>query len=134
MKKFFFILAFCTSNLSWGQNNLQFNSAVFNSIEGISNQQVVGTIVVPVGKVLKIESTSVVAIENSQGVIPPIHANQGNFEAIINTTIAFSTEKNHTLPIWLPAGSYNVRLYKSGGQQYHNTSFSYSGVLFNLVP
>ena len=133
MKKFFFILAFCTSNLSWGQNNLQFNSAVFNSIEGVSNQQVIGTIVVPTGKVLKIESTSVVAIQDASGVIPPTHLNQGNFEVALNNIIAFSTEKNHTFPIWLPSGSYNVRIYKSSAP-YYNSSFSYSGVLFNLVP
>jgi hypothetical protein len=135
MKKFFFILAFCTSNLSWGQNNLQFNSAVFNSIEGISNQQIVGTIIVPQGKVMKIESASVVAVEGFSGVMPPTHSNQGILEATINNMLVFSSEKDTKFPVWLPTGTYNVRIYcGTNPLNTFNHSFSYSGVLFNLVP
>lgn len=133
MKKFFFILAFCTSNLSWGQNNLQFNSAVFNSIEGISNQQIVGTIIVPQGKVMKIESASVATISNSIGPIPPTVSNTGNIDAFIDNMLVYSVEKDVKMPIWLPVGTYSVTIYNSAYQTY-NHSFNYSGVLFNLVP
>ena len=113
-------------------NNLQFNNAIMGQVTGIPNTVSVGTIVVPAGKVWKLESTS---LSNISGTYPTI-ANQGHMTAFIGNMIAFScgTEFNNLkLPIWLPSGSYSISI-NVGNYPQSNHSFNYSGIEFNLVP
>ena len=119
-------------NSVFSQNNLQFNNAIMGQVTGIPNTVSVGTIVVPAGKVWKLESTS---LSNISGTYPTI-SNQGPMTAFIGNMIAFSsgTEFNDLkLPIWLPSGSYSISINVSNYPQ-SNHSFNYSGIEFNLVP
>ncbi len=131
------LLLFFSLTLScefFAQNNLQFNSAVFNSINGLANQQTIGTIVVPANKVLKIEYASVSVISNSAGTIPPTISNMGQIQAFVNNMVVFSNyEVTVSYPIWLPSGTYPVTVY-NGNYPSYTHSFSYSGILFDLVP
>ena len=118
-------------NSVFSQNNLQFNNAIMGQVTGIPNTVSVGTIVVPAGKVWKLESTS---LSNISGTYPTI-ANQGHMTAFIGNMIAFcsGTEFNDLkLPIWLPSGSYSISI--NVGNYFGNHSFNYSGIEFNLVP
>jgi hypothetical protein len=100
-------------------------------LTGLPNTVSFGTIVVPVGKVWKLESTS---LSNISGTYPSIF-NQGNMAAFIGNMIAFSNEANNNLklPIWLPSGSYSISVNVNNyAGSIH--SFNYSGIEFNLVP
>ena len=114
-------------------NNLQFNNAIMGQVTGFPNTVSVGTIIVPVGKVWKLESTS---LSNISGTYPTIN-NQGPMTAFIGNMIAFSNahdgNNNSKLPIWLPSGSYSISI-NVGSYTGSNHSFNYSGIEFNLVP
>ncbi len=126
----FILLGF---NSAYSQNNnLQFSNAIMAQVTGIPNIGSVGTIVVPVGKVWKIESRSLSNISGSY----PTTINQGSMTAYIGNMIAYSNNYDAStlaLPIWLPSGSYsisiNVANYTSA-----NHSFNYTAIEFNAVP
>jgi hypothetical protein len=111
-------------------NNLQFNKALYSEVsqtfpntpnDGIP--LIIGTIIVPVGKVWKIESTSGFTM-----------ISMPNYEAqnfLINNLL-MNSEK----PIWLPAGTHTIKKLSSSGGIPSSVSFTfiYSGIEFNLVP
>lgn len=129
-----FAIIFLGFNSAFSQNNnLQFNNALLGQVSGTPDSGVIGTLVVPEGKVWKIESRSVANISYSKP-----DASSGGVTAFIGNLIAYGssdTFNNNSLsfPIWLPSGSYpiTIRSNYSGGYIH---SFNYSGIEFNLVP
>ena len=114
-----------------GQGNLQFNRALMETYTGSTwnssnnTQPIVATIVVPTGKVWKIETTSFI----HQEVWGFTHSN--NIRAFIGNFIFENLNNKIT---WLPAGSYNLRFYDSTGGSAATYIFSVSGIEFNIVP
>ncbi len=121
------------------QGNLQFNQVVFIEMEGTSVSGstplvVTRTLVVPAGKVLKLESTSVSYLTASQ-TAPGSHASLTFGELFLNDkTITTSNSGSTTVrfPIWVKEGTYTLKLIiKSAGL---TTKGFVSGIEFNVTP
>lgn len=116
-------------NYSSAQGNLQFNQVINVKTSPVNynyDTETLGTIVVPVGKVLKIESTAF-TYENSTEFY---YINNSVF---IDRLIGWSgaSDVRHYLPLWLSAGTYDIRAY---GSTQTDAVFSYSAIEFNIVP
>jgi len=131
MKKSILFTFLILSTLASAQGNLQFNRALMETYTGstwnssTNTQPIVATIVVPTGKVWKIESTSFI----HQEVWGFTHSN--NIRAFIGNFIFENLNNRIT---WLPAGSYSLRFYDSTGGSAATYIFSVSGIEFNIVP
>ena len=131
MKKSILFTFLILSTLASAQGNLQFNRALMEIYTGstwnssTNTQPIVATIVVPTGKVWKIESTSFI----HQEVWGFTHSN--NIRAFIGNFIFENLNNRIT---WLPAGSYSLRFYDSTGGSAATYIFSVSGIEFNIVP
>ena len=131
MKKLFLFTFLILSTLASAQGNLQFNRALMETYTGstwnssTNTQPIVATIVVPTGKVWKIETTSFI----HQEVWGFTHSN--NIRAFIGNFIFENLNNRIT---WLPAGSYSLRFYDSTGGSAATYIFSVSGIEFNIVP
>ena len=131
MKKLFLFTFLILSTLANAQGNLQFNRALMETYTGstwnssTNTQPIVATIVVPTGKVWKIETTSFI----HQEVWGFTHSN--NIRAVIGNFIFENLNNKIT---WLPAGSYSLRFYDSTGGATATYIFSVSGIEFNIVP
>ena len=132
------LISVCKIN---AQGNLQFNDVKNIEITGTTSPfdpnigvpiSTIGTITVPTGKVWKIESTSVK--ENNLNSL----AGNGSFVLLLNNHVAYSTYQGNSgfpfvfLPIWLSAGSYQVKI--SSGAPQINTIASISAIEFNITP
>ena len=115
-------------------NNLQFNRALMETYTGNNlnqvnlNQAIIATIIVPTGKVWKIESTSLTSPQSWGQYLDQV--NDNNIAFIGN--IHFSNKYPKTT--WLPAGSYDLKFHCSCGNNGAILMFSISGIEFNLVP
>ena len=131
MKNILLILAIAFSSASFAQGNLQFNQVINSEYSGFvgSTGTNIGTIVVPAGKVLKIEDVSFSFILSS---MPSIHYLTGSQVAIGNLTVFhnFNTQPVH-FPIWLSEGSYTVFARVSSPI---TSTLSISAIEFNVVP
>lgn len=128
---FAFILLGLNSAFSQN-NNLQFSNAIMGQVTGIPSAGIVGTIIVPAGKVWKIESRS---LSNISGTSPTT-INQGSMTAYVGNMIAYSNNYDATtlaLPIWLPSGTYSIT-FNVANYVNANHSFNYSAIEFNAVP
>lgn len=137
MKTLFLIFSLFLTVDSVAQGNLQFNRVVF--IEADTTVSVVsGTpeptnvlirnIVVPTGKVLKIES---------------INWGYGNY---INYGYAFYLDSlplgpspyfTNNLPIWLPAGNYSIKYFTTNtapASTLLRFTYQFSAIEFNILP
>ena len=119
------------STLASAQGNLQFNRALMEIYTGstwnssTNTQPIVATIVVPTGKVWKIETTSCIHQE-AWGI-----THNNNVRAFIGNFIFDNLNNKIT---WLPAGSYSLRFYDSTAGAAETYIFSVSGIEFNIVP
>lgn len=129
MKKLLLIIIVAISGSTFGQGNLQFNQVINQEFTIFipGTPTVMGTIVVPAGKVLKIETCSM--IQGSQF----IQTSSGDQVFIGNNTVFVGNtySREGYLPLWLSEGSYNV----TGRVGSSTTStFSYSAIEFNIIP
>ena len=131
MKKSILFTFLILSTLANAQGNLQFNRALMETYTGstwnssTNTQPIVATIVVPTGKVWKIESTSCIHQE-AWGI-----THNNNVRAFIGNFIFDNLNNKIT---WLPAGSYSLRFYDSTAGATETYIFSVSGIEFNIVP
>ena len=131
MKKLFLFTFLILSTLASAQGNLQFNRALMEIYTGstwnssTNTQPIVATIVVPTGKVWKIETTSCIHQE-AWGI-----THNNNVRAFIGNFIFDNLNNKIT---WLPAGSYSLRFYDSTAGAAETYIFSVSGIEFNIVP
>jgi hypothetical protein len=139
MKIFFQILfVLCFPLVGMAQGNLQFNQAKF--IEQTStpyfanNSYVVSdsfSIVVPVGKTWKIESITTGQKSYDTNTQATLVYSVPTFISI-NDAVVFVRGDNHSyLPIWLPTGTYIVRIYGSTGSR---CKTNISAIEFNITP
>ena len=134
MKNILLILAIAFSSASFGQGNLQFNQVInqaFNSSVAPSSYVTLATIVVPAGKVLKIESVGFYPNDGNavEGVVL-IGGHVAFSKSVFNTT-GLSEVSN--CPIWLSEGSYTFQVRHEWGVNI-NVKSSYSAIEFNVVP
>jgi hypothetical protein len=130
MKKLFFVALIALGcNYGFGQNNLEFNQALYGQLSATistASAQNIGTITVPAGKVWKIEARSVIRDNNA--------INVGSTGVTIGSLGVWfgSGETGSFTPVWLPEGTYNV--WMSAANTSLTYVFTYSGIEFNVVP
>ncbi|RLD40573.1 MAG: hypothetical protein DRI86_15045 [Bacteroidetes bacterium] len=115
-----FFLLVIYSNVVKGQRNLQFSKAIFIEMS-TSNTNAYNTLIVPLGKVIKITTAQVgntsglteLRINNS--LISVFQANSGSYT-------------NFNYSIWLPTGTYYFWL-----NGYHTPHAFISGIEFNIT-
>ena len=122
-------------------NNLQFNRALFEeftitvplnstnvSINAYNTS--IGNLIVPTGKVWKIESTN--TLKKTFLDATNFYHEYGSSSYMINHFFFPAS----VYPIWLPAGTYPIILNQSvnGYPNQINWSLNISGIEFNLVP
>lgn len=113
------------------QGNLQFNAVKRISFTNVTvpygNEYIVGTLIVPQGKVWKIESSSVII------------SNNGACRLDIDGQIVFvgyASNADHRAtyspPLWLATGTYNISVYQNIGiTTYGNVKIS--AIEFNIT-
>jgi hypothetical protein len=151
MKKLILIALSMISLEVSAQGNLQFNQ-VYNlnysgtqtptsSVPTVTFQN--ASISVPAGKVWKIESANVTTqFSNSSSILPAFANQSGTFLMLNNLVIANSVrnsgdfDKFTCFPIWLPAGTYPVKLFGQYPNLYYAwTAYSNISIIeFNIVP
>ena len=121
-------------------NNLQFNRALFeeftitvplNSTNVSINQNTsFGDLIVPTGKVWKIESINTM---KKTFFSPTYFTHENNTSSFMINHFIIPAP---VYPIWLPAGTYPINFNQScNGYTYQITwSLNISGIEFNLVP
>lgn len=132
---FMFLLGFDIQ----AQGNLQFNQVLFiemqgTSVSGSTPLVVSRTLVVPAGKVVKLESTSLSYLTTSQTA--PSSGGSSSFgELFLNDKTITNTNSGSTtvrFPIWLKEGTYTLKLIiRSAGL---TTMGFVSGIEFNVTP
>ena len=133
-KTIFLFLLICNNFILKAQGNLQ-----FNEVKRVNNTSLVPyggvptnftTITVPLGKVWKIESSCVNAEPNSVSTVTSTYLSIGG------QTCFGQTSAQIYLPpanIWLPEGSYPVKVTNLSGSAYTLT-VTISAIEFNIVP
>ena len=135
MKKTIFIfIFFIFSGKITAQNNLEFNRV-------IKEKNIIGTsttLIVPTGKILKIISATVPQVRILQNNLP--EALLLSYLIIDGHVLALhrgaftEPERKTSLPLWLPAGTYNVVSFSNQESLRADTNFySFSGIEFNIV-
>ena len=118
-----FILCYTTCNVS-AQANLVFNQVKNTSGTWITGQ-IINNIVVPTGKVLKIESATFGSSILNTNIASILVGNH-----IVYSGSAFSGQVN-MFPLWLSEGSYAITISSSSISTH---SYSISGIEFNVIP
>lgn len=147
MKKIIIAIAVLISSYSFSQGNLQFNRVINQLIltdEPLQNYpygQSIYTLVVPAGKVVKVESFSMLGYREAEDEIYNIGVNYGaNIEKYWATlgghviwTPQYSSSDNITsnirFPIWFGEGSYFLEVRASIAR----VKVSLSAIEFNIV-
>ena len=136
MKKLILVaICFVSIQLS-AQGNLQFNQILnltyTNNFSSSYTKATVGSVIVPAGKVWKIESTS--AYRNATTYFDP----NVNFLSLFFGTFCVRSELggnygiSTSYPIWLSEGTYNVVMNITGNSG--NMICSVSIIEFNVIP
>lgn len=128
----------------FAQGNLQFSRVVlwetdFMLATNALNQFVEQTITVPAGKVWKIEG-AYATYRNNSPTNPTYHTWP---QLLINNKLIHSSSSSSStttawynyLPMWLPEGTYTVRVVSYNGSSQGNEVFAgLSAIEFNLTP
>jgi len=117
--KIFILLFVIISTKVSAQKNLEFNRVIFLQLSGSTTiitdnfGQVydIDTIVVPVNRVLKIESVSACIETGNYSANAKLTLNNNVISHNFSTSPDLSVDA--TFPIWLPVGTYVVKLYGS---------------------
>ncbi len=139
MKKIILILLLFTVKSAFGQGNLQLNSAKFieytvTTSTSLSTLVIDQVFVVTQGKMLKIESVGA----NSSD-IPSGAPNLTSMSVTLNDVFIFSPQPSTnsrfpSFPIWLPEGSFNIKLFAPATSTTYDYHVFISGLEFNIVP
>ena len=133
MKKLFSIAVLLISLSVSAQGNLQFNQVINNSYSAtISAPAIMGTVVVPAGKVWKIESANYF-VTQAGGRYPG--RGSGNYNAFIGDNLIWDGTNGlghqDFFPIWLNPGTYDV-IARSPST--YDVTVNFSAIEFNVVP
>ena len=132
MKKILSIVVLLISLSLNAQGNLQFNQVINSEYTFTGNpNNVIATITVPNGKVLKIEGVSLLLVSGTSEF--PVYSSYAAVTiAGINVYYSYSYQ-NTCLPLWLGEGTHNIVVNQTG-----NTSATHkvgiSAIEFNVVP
>lgn len=154
MKTILLLIQLTIATTLFSQGNLQFNRAV--NIEMSSSFTTSGnwrtivipaaiTITVPVGKTLKI-TRSTIDYRESLANTPPSYFRSAQLLLNSTTIASFNSEEatsnlffhfeRLTEPMWLPAGTYTLRVISkhSNTQNVPTLTANISGIEFNILP
>jgi hypothetical protein len=128
-----FIFVFSFSFLK--AQNLQISQVKNLSFSGgvpATSASVLGNVVVPVGKVLKIESSSFSLTNNG---LPEDEGSYPKFSAFIDRHQLYTNSgfQRVFFPIWLPSGTYDV-VVESDDSSFGSTFVKISAIEFDIVP
>ncbi|MDG0972651.1 MAG: hypothetical protein P8O07_00690 [Crocinitomicaceae bacterium] len=131
MKKLLSIAVILISLSISAQGNLQFNQVINSEYTFTgSPDNVIGTITVPNGKVLKIEGVSLLRVFGSSEY--PIYSSYAAVTiAGINVYYSYS-QQNTCLPLWLGEGTHNIVVTQTGNTT--SNKVGVSAIEFNVVP
>jgi hypothetical protein len=132
MKTLFKILfVLCLPLVGMAQGNLQFNRVIFTELTTSTKDSV--TILVPQNKVLKIESAIVGGIDGSGQPSAIPYAILYLNDKLIASGYTYSGAGiiDPSFPIWLPAGSYKLKLL---GNTHVLFKGAISAIEFNITP
>jgi len=130
MKKIFLLLIFSLSvQLIIAQNNLEFNKVVNVSMTVTSTYGLItaGNITVPDGKVWKINYVSYVYINGGEMIASYVTIDDF---AIHNLS---PTGASSTFPIWMPKGTFIVKLFRGSSSSSGQVIIKISAIEFNVV-
>jgi hypothetical protein len=134
MKKIilFVLLAIGTKNFAQNLHISQVKNLTFSGGVPATSATVVGSVVVPAGKVLKIESSSFSLTNNG---LPEDEGSYPKFSAFIDRHQLYTNSgfQRVFFPIWLPAGTYDV-VVESDDSSFGSTFVKISAIEFDLVP
>lgn len=119
------------------QGTLQFNRVVAavtaSGSQTASAPFSVGTVTIPAGKVWKVEMAAMESYSSTVGDYV-LTTSSGHFIRFGDIPVFYGSSTGNvlTMPIWLPAGTYDIRIciYGASGQW----RASYSAIEFNIVP
>lgn len=146
MKNLLFILAITISSLSFSQGNLQFNQVLAIDLTGTyaSNGHIIlqsSTITIPAGKVWKVESANCRIKNVNEALLYGSSSSNRLAMTIDNVAICHIAASNTSdsgvteLPMWLPAGTYNVELVAYISSANSHTFYGKATVIeFNVIP
>ena len=107
------------------QGTLQFDHVHFEQLVSTSGSDPTLTFTIPSGQVFKL--TSAQLFSSSYYSLGFKKSSESIYSYLISSSTAFTS-----LPVWMPAGSYNFKLTNSHSS--HNVSASFSGIFFNIIP
>lgn len=139
MKKIIlYLILIVSANLTLAQGNLQFNQVYYWELTSgalLTGWSVVAsqTVNVPIGKVVKIESIGANGFNSSTGL-----ASSGTLcNVLLNDKYIFRQDLGvitPPLPIWLPSGTYNLKLESLSSISSMTAKAYISAIEFNIVP
>lgn len=135
MKQLFCVLGFLMfAWVGFAQGNLQFNRVVLVEHSFVVPTNVLApfseiSVTVPAGKVWKLESV-IANLQNSNGSIST------SLSVLINNKCLYNGGSYSPFPVWLPEGTYTLRLmYTSNTGLSNNVVYGgVSGIEFNVTP
>jgi hypothetical protein len=137
MKNILLILAIAFSSASFAQGNLQFNQVMLLDFGPISVSSVAifsQSITVPSGKVWKVEHASVWREASGYRLTgdAPYSLYIDNICVVQQTNAATSGSKSNSFPIWLPEGTYFLKISNSSSAM--TLAASLNAIEFNIIP
>lgn len=141
IKQFTFLMTFLlVFSCVLSQGNLQFNQTLYFPLSlSVGQTSTSQSIVVPVGKTLKVENAGCGFINNiaatfSNGYFAELYLDNNLIYSNVPPCGGNSLSKNlPSFPIWLPAGTYLLNYVLGGATNVASKSFI-SGIEFNIIP
>jgi hypothetical protein len=117
-----------TFHLSFGQYNLQFKSVKTWSLSGQGQTQwgvtlASQTVTVDPGTVLKIESAGVSNYYNNTWFYPNVSSGIALENTILMGYTSTNAKVETNFPVWLPAGTYTLKLFDFSGSGLSSTYY-----------
>jgi hypothetical protein len=130
MKTFFQILfVLCLPFVGMAQGNLQFNQVRFiEKTSTILSDSF--NIVVPIGKTWKIESITTGQKSYDAGTQTNVVSTVGTIVSLNDAVVHIRGDRSY-LPVWLPAGTYVIRIYATTP---YGCKTNLSVLEFNITP
>ena len=137
MKTLILLVSLSISSLVYSQGNLQFNEVKFIEYSTIPTPYATttaGVIIVPAGKVWKVEHANVYMVAGYP------RTEYGGWSLFIDNTLIYRSKGGNnaihlvdSFPLWLPEGTYNIVIgQEAAGSQTINSSIN--AIEFNVVP
>lgn len=142
MKNLLLLCAIVLSSAVLGQGNLQFNRVINQKIIQTANMAAFGsitqTVTIPSGKIWKIESAAVSPIFPTGGYLGQTYncfTLKLDSWTLYTKLCSGAVRDPINFPIWLPAGTYTLRLYNDQNSLSNTFQEGMLSIIeFNIIP